>query len=140
MRRTGRCCCGAVQYELTGDLGPLVNCHCRYCRRAHGSAFATLSLVQSAEFRFTSGQADVEEYRHAEGSRVFCKRCGGRFFNRPASSHKFLSLVIASLDEEPQVGPVMHINVESKAGWYEIGDDLPRYAGLPPGVLNIFEE
>ena len=56
MTRTGRCYCGVVQYRLEGDLGPLVNCHCQYCRRAHGAAFATVTLVQSADFRFTSSR------------------------------------------------------------------------------------
>lgn len=114
MTRTGRCSCGVVQYRLEGDLSPLVNCHCQYCRRAHGAAFATVSLVQSADFRFTSGDEAVREYRNPEGFRSFCERCGGRLFNRPMSTDKFLLLVIASLDEEPEQRPVMHINVEAQ--------------------------
>src|SRR5262249_45049341 len=101
MTRTGRCYCGVVQYELDGELGPLVNCHCRYCRRAHGAAFATLCPVQSAYFRFTSGEEIVREYRNPEGTRHFCGRCGGRLFNRPLSTDKLLALVIATLDTEP---------------------------------------
>ncbi len=45
-RMRGQCACGAVQYEVDSPLGPLVNCHCRSCRRAHGAAFATSALVQ----------------------------------------------------------------------------------------------
>lgn len=40
-------------------------------------------------------------------------------------------LVVASLDEDPASGPVIHVNVESKATWYEIRDDLPRFEGFP---------
>jgi hypothetical protein len=36
-------------------------------------------------------------------------------------------------------GPVMHINVESKAPWCEILDDLPRYDGIPPGAASVLE-
>ena len=140
MTRTGRCYCGLVQYRLEGGLGPLVNCHCQYCRRAHGAAFATVSLVQSADFRITSGDEAVRQYRNPQGFRYFCERCGGRLFNRPMSTEKFLLLVIASLDEEPARRPVMHINVESKAPWYDILDDLPQHQSLPPGVGDRLDQ
>ena len=40
-------------------------------------------------------------------------------------------LVVASLDEAPATGPIMHVNTESKATWYEILDDRPQHAGMP---------
>jgi hypothetical protein len=136
MIRTGRCYCGAVRYRLEGDLGPLVNCHCRYCRRAHGAAFATVSPVRRADFRFTAGEEAVREYRNPEGFRYFCAHCGGRLFNRPMSTDAVLMLVIATLDEEPAERPVMHVNVESKARWHDILDDLPQHQALPPGIVS----
>jgi hypothetical protein len=129
--RTGQCSCGVVRYELDGELGALVNCHCQYCRRAHGAAFATVSMVRSADLRFSSGAGSVRAYQTAEGCRYFCERCGTRLFNRARSSPQLTFLVIASLDEEPAEGPVMHINLESKAPWYEILDDLPQHEALP---------
>lgn len=140
MTRTGGCYCGVVQYSLENDLGPLVNCHCRYCRRAHGAAFATVSLVQRANFRFTSGEEAVREYRNPEGFRYFCGCCGGRLFNRPLSTDKVMLLVVASLDEEPEQGPVMHINVESKARWYDIHDGLPQHQGFPPNTWSALAQ
>ena len=134
MARTGRCYCGVVRYELAGEPGPLVNCHCRYCRRAHGAAFATVAVVRSDDLRITAGEEAVREYRSAEGSRFFCERCGGRLFNRPLSTPTILALVVTSLDGEPGTRPVMHVNVESKAGWYDILDDLPQFESLPPAV------
>ena len=35
---TGRCLCEAIQYEIEGELGTVVNCHCSKCRRWHGAA------------------------------------------------------------------------------------------------------
>jgi hypothetical protein len=138
MTRTGSCYCGVVRYALDGDLGPIVHCHCRYCRRAHGAAFATVGMAQSAEFRITSGADAMREVSNPEGFRYFCARCGGRLFNRPRSTRKFLMLVIATLDEEPATRPAMHINVASKAGWYEIRDELPQHAAFPPAVTDAF--
>jgi hypothetical protein len=127
-----------VQYELDGELGPLVNCHCRYCRRAHGAAFVTVTPVQSANFRITSGADAVREYRNAEGVRYFCARCGGRLFNRPMSTDALLVLIVATLDVEPDDRPVMHINVESKARWFEILDDRPQHQAFPPTAGSTF--
>jgi len=130
--RTGGCYCGAVRYEVQGRLGPAVNCHCRFCRRVHGAAFATVALVRSDEIRIEG--AALREYPSGEGSRFFCGECGGRLFNRPASDPGLTMLAIATLDEEPAESPVMHVNVESKAPWYTIRDELPQYPGLPPGA------
>jgi hypothetical protein len=139
MTRTGRCYCGLVRYELTGALGPIVNCHCRNCRRAHGAAFATMSLVESRALRITSGEEAVREYRNPEGFRYFCERCGGRLFNRPMSTDAVRILAVATLDQDPAERPVMHVNVESKAAWYDILDDLPQYEALPPGLADTRE-
>ena len=46
-------------------------------------------------------------------------------------------LILGSLDEDPPVRPSMHINLESKASWYEILDDLPRFKALPPSAEEI---
>jgi hypothetical protein len=137
--RTGRCYCGAVRYRLDGALGPAANCHCRFCRRVHGAAFVTAAVVRSANLHLTTGEGAVREYRTREGARYFCERCGGRLFNRPASNPGITMLMLASLDDEPEAGPVVHINVESKAPWYEILDDLPQFPGLPPQAVSVLE-
>ena len=136
---TGQCYCGRVRYEFDGELGALVNCHCRFCRRAHGAAFATAALLPSASLRFTSGQSHLRRYETSEGFRCFCELCGGRLYNQPRSNPDILMLLVTSLDDEPQQEPVMHINLESKAPWYRILDDLPQHQGLPPAADRILE-
>jgi hypothetical protein len=132
MTRRGGCHCGAVRYEVEGELGPLVNCHCQFCRHYHGAAFATVALVMSDALRVSSGEDRIRELANAEGSRHFCGECGGRLYNRPESTDAFLMLVVGGLDEDPAAGPVMHVNTESKAAWYEILDSLPQHPGMPP--------
>lgn len=81
----------------------------------------------------------MREYRTREGARYFCERCGGRLFNPPASNPGITMLMVASLDDEPTVGAIVHVNVESKAPWYEILDDLPQFEGLPPQADSALE-
>jgi len=40
-------------------------------------------------------------------------------------------VAMGTLVDDPAVRPTMHIFVGSKAGWYEITDDLPQHHGLP---------
>ena len=38
-----------------------------------------------------------------------------------------------NLDDDPGARPIAHIFVDSKAPWNEITDDVPSFAGYPPG-------
>ena len=141
MPRSGRCLCGAVRYTLEGELPPLINCHCQFCRRVHGAAFVTVAFVPAAALRLSQGADAVREHATpGVGRRAFCDRCGTRLWARGESMPGYLSLAIASLDEQPERGPVMHINVESKARWYEIRDGLPQHAGLPPAARQAIQQ
>jgi hypothetical protein len=134
----GRCLCETVRYELAGELGPIFNCHCRFCRRAHGAAFACVAWVASAALRVLAGGSSIREFRtEGVGSRYFCERCGTRLWNRAESTLAFVSLVVGSLDADPARGAIMHINVESKAGWYEILDGLPQHLTLPAEARRV---
>ena len=39
---TGGCACGAIRYVCTAEPLLALNCHCRACQRASGSAFAAI--------------------------------------------------------------------------------------------------
>jgi len=136
--QTGQCYCGQIRFEVEA-IGPLVNCHCRFCRRVHGAAFVTAGIVATDALHFTAGEELVRRFPSEEGSRFFCSNCGSRLFNRPASNEGITMLLVSTLDAEPAGAPVMHVNVESKAPWYEIRDDLPQYPGLPPGAAATLE-
>ena len=136
MGYTGRCLCGKVRYEIAGEIGPLVNCHCRFCRRAHGAAFSTVTTVRRERLHWTAGEALIRAHGNETGSRHFCSDCGTRLYNDRRPPHDHVALVVASLDQEPARGPVMHVNVESKAGWYRILDELPQHRGFPETIAG----
>ena len=51
-------------------------------------------------------------------------------------------MAVASLAEadQPARGAALHINVESKARWYEIRDGMPQHAAMPPGAKQAMEQ
>src|SRR4051812_17393011 len=41
----GSCLCESIQYEIESDLKAVVNCHCKFCSKAHGAPFTTLLFM-----------------------------------------------------------------------------------------------
>ena len=60
-RWTGRCLCGAMQYESRGDPLAQLICHCRDCQRASGSAGLPVIVVRATDFAFKGNQLDVHQ-------------------------------------------------------------------------------
>ena len=133
MMLSGSCLCGAVRYQIAGPLKMAGHCHCSICRKAHGAAFATWTMVRTDQFEWLAG----EEYLHAYSSspdrqRLFCGECGTPI----AATHNghIGEVVLASLDDEPGIRPREHIFVGSRACWHEITDALPQFVQWPPGL------
>jgi len=124
----GSCLCGAVEYEITGSLGPVVYCHCSRCRKANGSAFNVASPVATADFRFVKGQECLRDYRNNAGvHRVFCGTCGSPIIGKRESAPETVRVRIGTLDTPVNAQVHAHIFVGSKAEWYEILDGMTQY-------------
>jgi hypothetical protein len=129
---TGGCLCGAVRYEIDGRISPIAFCHCSKCRKSNGTAFHSGSLCRASRFRWVSGGDEITVYRTPSGyATQFCRTCGSPV-PTPPNAEGLVSLPTGTLDEDPGSRPIFHFFVGSKAPWYEIADDLPRYAEAPP--------
>lgn len=129
----GRCLCGVVSYEITGSLGRTGHCHCSMCRRSHGAAFVTWTLIDPDQFQWTSGVEFVEAYQSSLArERCFCKKCGSPLV--ATHSGKVTEVVLGSVEGDPGVRPGEHIFVGFKAPWYEVTDALPQFEEWPPGI------
>lgn len=60
--------------------------------------------------------------------------CGSNLISKFDAKPSVYGLALGVLDDDPQVRPVCHLYVGSKAPWFEITDSLPQYETLPPGV------
>lgn len=129
---SGSCLCGGVRYDVGGELGPIVVCHCSRCRKANGSAFQAVSPVPAADFQLQSGHGLLAEYESSPGVfRVFCRVCASPLYSRRTAMPEVLRLRIGSLDTPVDGRPEAHIFTASKAEWYDIRDDAPQYAARP---------
>src|SRR5262245_45196193 len=78
---TGSCHCGVVRFEIKGEVYGFRHCHCRTCRKIHGTVFGSSALTSAAGFTVTAGEASLERYESSPGKRrCFCKHCGSHVF------------------------------------------------------------
>jgi len=129
---TGKCLCGAIAYEINGNLGPIVNCHCSKCRRWHGAVFRTRSTIKSNNFKWMRGEENLSKYYSSKNViKTFCKICGSNLISMYEDKPDYIGLPIGGLEQDPGSRPIANIFVGSKSPWYEITDNLPQYEELP---------
>ena len=135
----GSCLCGEVQYEAENTSGPMAHCHCRICRKAHGSAFSTVLPVSAEGFRWISGETALSHFESSPGKRRwFCPKCGSQVISSRDSIPEAVLLRAGSIDSGYSEGAVAHLWVESMPPWNTLTDELVQFKrgapGAPPGV------
>jgi hypothetical protein len=121
----GSCFCGAVKYEIHGEIGAAYYCHCSRCRKISGSAFSANAVVRKNDVVIVQGQESLKAFTSDTGvSRVFCSNCGSSIF---VSQGNQMRLRLGTLDTVPPEPPGAHIFTGSKAEWFEILDQLPQH-------------
>lgn len=124
----GSCLCGAIEYEVHGELSDFGHCHCRSCRKASGSAFGANAGVDRAAFRFLAGADVLREYESSPGKiRAFCSRCGSPIFAYLTKTHDVLRIRLGSLDTPLDARARAHTFVSDKADW----EDIAAFSSLP---------
>jgi hypothetical protein len=102
------------------------------CRKAHGAAFSTNSVVPTDTLTITSGADLISEYESSpKRRRCFCSYCGSQLFIRRLDKPEFTVVTLGTIDGDPHARPERHVFVGSKAPWYEIPDALPQFKIYP---------
>ena len=134
---TGKCLCEGIAYEIDGELGTIVNCHCSKCRRWHGTAFRTRCTIEKKNFKWIRGEELLSKYYSSENTiKTFCKICGSSLISLYDDRPDYVGIPIGGLEQDPGKRPEMHIFVGSKSPWYDIIDDLPQHKELPKEGLK----
>ena len=128
----GSCLCGTVQYEITGEIGPVSLCHCSRCRKANGTAFLAAAAVDPAGFKIVSGSESLGDFVSSPGvHRIFCRQCGSPVISRRPGPPEVIRVRIGTLDSYLKIKPQAHIFYADRAEWFEFEDDVAKYAERP---------
>lgn len=97
---------------------------------------ATFVCVLHDTFRFTNGTP--QSYASSPGvRRSFCLRCGTPIAYEADRIPNEVHLYHGTLTDPNAVQPTAHVHVAEQLGWFEVQDDLPRYAEGMRGVSPI---
>jgi hypothetical protein len=129
---TGRCLCRAVSFEISAEPLQVVHCHCESCRRNCSAPVASFLIIRLVDFRYTQGTPTVFESSPGV-RRSFCDRCGTPLAYATDRRPDQIDLYVCSLDDPTAIAPQAHVFVAEQLPWFEILDDLPRYAGSLSG-------
>ncbi|MDP8915942.1 MAG: GFA family protein, partial [Pseudomonadota bacterium] len=78
----GSCLCGAVAFEVAGELHAPDACHCRQCRKQSGHFWASTDVPRAA--LTVHGADKVTWFQSSERvRRGFCSVCGSFLFWDP---------------------------------------------------------
>jgi hypothetical protein len=131
---SGSCACGMVRFELEGRPFRMHHCHCGRCRHARGGAHASNVIYKLEALRVTEGAKWIVDF-DLPGAQffgtTFCSRCGSALPRR-SETRGATVVPIGSLDTDPEIHPLAHQFVASKASWYDIHDGVPQFPEAAP--------
>ena len=120
----GGCDCGRVRYRLAS--APLVVhcCHCRWCQRETGSAFALNAMIESDRVVCLGEPPELVHTPSASGrgQRIArCPQCRIAVWSHYAGAGPVLSFVrVGTLDDPDALPPDIHIFTASKQPWVRL--------------------
>lgn len=127
----GRCTCGRISYRI--ERAPLFVhcCHCRWCQRETGSAFALNAMVESWCVSVDEPPEIVATPSESgRGQRIArCPSCRVALWSHYSGAGDRVSFVrVGTLLEPDRLAPDVHIFVESKQPWVALPNDVPAFA------------
>lgn len=122
--RTGRCLCGAVTWELDGDLIATAICHCDHCQRQSGGAFS-VNLVALDSQLTVNGELKTYEERGELGDDVyvrrrFCPECGSPIVSELVKTAGVVAVKAGTLDDKSDVAPNVEVWCVDRQPWVSL--------------------
>jgi hypothetical protein len=129
---SGGCSCGTIRYETEADPVVMVNCHCRDCQRAGGSAYAPVVVLPAAAVKLTGAPRYFKTVGQAGKAieRGFCPTCGCQVMVKLERMPDMLGVQAASLDDPSTYKPTLELFTASAQPWDQL---LPGTEKRPGG-------
>lgn len=130
----GGCTCGGVRYRLAASPLFVHCCHCTWCQRETGSAFAVNALIEASAVEVTRGKVVRAELPSPSGNgQIFarCPGCGVTLWSHYALGREKIAFVrTGTLDDPAVFPPDIHIYTSTKRPWVILPEGIaavPEY-------------
>jgi hypothetical protein len=127
-KHQGKCFCGAVQIEVTGEPAGMGYCHCESCRAWSGGPVNAFTLWKPESVKVIQGAEQIATYaKTPKSERKFCKKCGGHMM----ANHPGFGLVDIFAAALPTLTfkPGVHVNYAETV--LRMKDGLPKLKDFP---------
>jgi hypothetical protein len=125
---TGRCFCGEVQFEVTGQPAAMGYCHCGSCRTWSAGPVNAFSLWNPANLRITKGAQSIGGFaKTPQSHRKWCTKCGGHLFTD--HPHWKLVDIYAALLPQLKFEPGVHVHYQETV--LPMRDGKPKFKDIP---------
>ena len=129
----GGCTCRLVRYRMAAKPLFVNCCHCRWCQRETGTAFALNAMIEADRVALLQGDVEVVDTpsNSGAGQKISrCPRCRIAVWSHYAGAGDAVRFVrVGTLDEPDRLPPDIHIFTASKQPWVL----------LPPGTPAVPE-
>lgn len=127
----GSCLCGAVHYSVSGDLRPVIACHCTQCRKTSGHHVAATSARRDC-IEITG---EVAWFASSDTARRgFCPTCGSNLFWDGSGEN--LSIFAGTINGTTGLTIKGHIYCADKGDYYEIDPQARQAPGNDPDLTT----
>jgi len=125
----GGCTCRHVRYRMTSRPMFVNCCHCRWCQRETGTAFALNAMIEADRVELLSGDVELADTPSASGrgQRIWrCPACRVALWSNYAGAGDSVRFVrVGTLDEPDRLPPDIHIFTMSKQPWVILPEGVP---------------
>ena len=127
----GGCDCKRIRYRLESRPLFVHCCHCRWCQRESGSAFALNAMIESDRVTNLGEEPDLVDTPSNSGSGqkiARCPSCRVAVWSHYAGSGPITRFVrVGTLDQPDLLPPDVHIFTESKQPWVVLPPGTPAF-------------
>lgn len=127
----GGCLCQAIRYQVMGNPLRVSACHCTFCQRRTGSAFAILAVFNEDRVELTGTTRTEFEHRSDESNfrlrLEFCNRCGTTVAVRLERFPGTRGIFVGTFDDPNCVKIERHIWTRSAQHWMVFPPDVGQF-------------
>lgn len=120
----GGCDCRIIRYRLESKPLFVHCCHCRWCQRESGSAFALNAMIEADRVTLSCGEPEIIDTpsNSGKGQKIArCPQCRIALWSHYAGAGPLIRFVrVGTLDEPDMLPPDIHIFTASKQPWVVI--------------------
>lgn len=128
----GHCTCNAVRYRLTSAPLFVHCCHCRWCQRETGTAFALNAMIEADRVQLLQGEVVIVDTPSCSGKGqkiARCPHCQVALWSCYAGAGDAIRFVrVGTLEQPDRLPPDIHIFTASKQPWVILPADVPAVA------------